>query len=84
MKRPRLQVVVSEPLVEKIEALGKERGSSVSATCAWIIERYFDENPSSRPAEGTYELKKGEQKSDDADYAKYMTLFRAAKDSGII
>ena len=56
----------------------------MSATCAWIIERYFDENPSSRPVEGTYELKKGEKKSDDADYAKLMTLFKAAKDSGII
>ena len=33
---------MSEPVVEKIEELAKERGMSVSATCSWILEKYFD------------------------------------------
>ena len=82
-------MIVSERVVAEIEELSKERGTSVSATCSWIVEQYLYErnkqgNPSSRPEEGTYELKKGEPKPDDTDYAKLMTLFKAAKDSGII
>ncbi len=83
VKRPRIQVVISEPLNDKIEELSKERGESVSATARWILERHF-ENPSSRPAEGTYELKKEEPDNDAAKMVKLLELMKSAKAAGLI
>ena len=85
VKKPRIQVVVSEPLNDKLEALAKEKGDSVSATARWILERYF-ENPSSRPAEGTYELKKAKPElTDDAEKVmKFVELMKLAKESGLL
>ena len=65
-KRPRIQAIVSERLLEKIEAYAKKNGWSVSRTVEEICSAYLDgwqpkdDNPSSRPAEGTYQLKKEE------------------------
>lgn len=96
IKRPRLQIVVSEPIVEKVEALAKERGTSVSATCAWILERHFEQAPSPSPRgkftdyyEDLVAKKKAEAESVDDDEAdlekmmKLMQMMKMAKKAGI-
>ena len=81
VKRPRIQVVISEPTNDKIEALAKERGESVSATARWIIERHF-ENPSSRP-EGEHTLQKDET-GEAEKMMKLMQMMKLAKEAGVI
>ena len=82
VRRPRIQVVISEPTNDKIEALAKERGESVSACARWIIERHF-ENPSSRPT-GDHTLKKEESTDDAEKMLKLMEMMKLAKQAGII
>lgn len=82
IKRPRIQVVISEPINDQIEALAKERGESVSATARWILERHF-ENPSSRPT-GNYVLKKEERTDDAEKMMKLVQMMKMAKEAGII
>ena len=76
--------------------MAKERGTSVSATCAWILERHFEEAPSPSPRgkftafyEDLVAKKKAEAESvddDDADLEKMMKLMqmmKMAKQAGI-
>ena len=97
IKRPRLQIVVSEPIVEKVEALAKERGTSVSAACAWILERHFEEAPSRSPKgkftdyyEDLMAKKKVETESVDDEGAdlekmlKLMQMMKRAKEAGLL
>lgn len=91
-KRPRIQAIVSERLLAKIEAYAKKNGWSVSRTVEEICSAYLDgwnpeqdtnPNPSSRPAEGTYELKKTEP--DEAEkLMKLMQMMKLAKESGLL
>ncbi len=94
VKRPRLQVVVSEPIVAQIEELAKERGASVSATCSWILEKYFDANPIQHQTARDKQdddawLKASDLQSakDDPDMGEVMKLFKLikmAKESGLM
>ena len=89
-KRPRIQAIVSERLLVKIEAYAKKNGWSVSRCVEEICSAYLDgwnpkdeTNPSSRPAEGTYELKKTEP--DEAEkLMKLMQMMKLAKESGLL
>ena len=75
IKRPRIQVVTTEPVVEQIEALAKQRGMSVSATAAWILERYFDQPDTTGETVA---------KPDRTDYTEMMRVIKAMKDSGLL
>ena len=80
---------------EENTSQAKERGTSVSATCAWILERHFIE--ASSPPRGKFSAyyedlvakKKAEAESvddDDADLEKMMKLMqmmKMAKQAGI-
>jgi len=94
IKKPRLQVCISEPLCEQVSALAAERGSSVSATCAWIIERHFEANPveyrSERDRlddEAWKHPDNTELNNDSPDLGemqKMFELFKAAKAAGVL
>lgn len=42
IKKPRIQVVVSEPLLAKLEAFAAEEGWSVSKSSEFIIRQFFE------------------------------------------
>lgn len=93
IKRPRLQVVVSEPIVAQIEELAKERGTSVSATCSWILEKYFEANPiqhqTTRDKQDDEAWLKvpelqNEKNPDFEEVAKMFKMMKLAKEAGIL
>ena len=76
VKRPRIQVVISEPINDQIEALAKERGESVSATARWILERHFDK------AEAI--TQRVETDSDPEKFTKLLKMMQLAKEAGVL
>jgi hypothetical protein len=73
IKRPRLQVVTTEPVVKKIEQLAAQRGSSVSSTAAWILEQYFLGDSGEKPPQ-----------PERTDYTEMMRVIKAMKESGLL
>lgn len=83
VKRPRLQVVVSERTNTEVEALAKERGTSVSATAAWIIDEYFRLNPV-QTGDPTPAPPAAEEWKMDGEMMKMVKVLKAAKEAGVI
>ena len=89
IKRPRLQIVVSEPTVAKVEALAKERGMSVSATCAWILDRHFEQQENLATGKGQISDASAEQitnhvQSSDEAMQKFQLMMKMAREAGIL
>ena len=89
IKRPRLQIVVSEPTVEKVEALAKERGMSVSATCAWILERHFEQKEAMATGQAPISDATPQQvfravQGNDDSYQKFVKVLQLAKEAGVL
>lgn len=93
VKRPRLQVIVSERTVAEVEALAKERGTSVSATASWILDEYFRNNPIQSQTKRdkadddawlkSSDLQKEKDEPDMDEVLKMFKLMKMAKESGL-
>lgn len=80
-RKPRIQTVVSEELLEKLEADAQKRGISMSRLTEEILRAHY-EGRSVRPGpdmEGD-----GDAGSTDGDMVKVMKMIKAMKEAGLL
>lgn len=93
VRKPRIQCVLSEPLCAQLEELAKERGTSVSACCAWIVEQHFQRHPieyqtardkaDDQAWANSPDLQKEKGEPDMDEVLKMFKLMKMAKESGL-
>jgi len=80
-RKPRIQTVVSEELLEKLETDAQKRGISMSRLTEEILRAHY-EGRSARPGpdmEGD-----GDAGSTDGDMVKVMKMIKAMKEAGLL
>ena len=80
IKKPRVQVVMSEPLLVKLEAFAAEEGWSVSKSSEFIIRQFF-EMRGALNSRGAQPLTPAE---DPAKHDKLLKLIELGKAAGIL
>ena len=81
LKKPRVQCILTEPQLAKLEAFAEEEGLSVSAAAAHCIREFFA-GREAVASTGSEPL--GPFSTDDGKMAKLVELLKAGKAAGII
>ena len=80
-RSPRIQAVISESLLEKLEAYAKARELSVSRAVDEILRRFFDDRPSVKASRISEE--DGTPSNPD-DIVHMFKMFKKMQEAGLI
>ena len=82
-RKPRIQTVVSEELLQKLEADAEKRGISMSRLTEEILRAHYEDR-SVRPGPDMEMEGDGDAGSTDGDMVKVMKMIKAMKEAGLL
>lgn len=93
IKKPRVQVVMSEGLLAQLEEFAEKESWSVSKSCEFIIRQYFNDNPihhqnqhdkANDPPSDAWVPADSDDTPDLAQMQKLFQIMKMAKEAGVL